>query len=784
MRPLDTDPYLAFNVNLEQNAEDSGNPDFDDNGHRLAASFSNVFADDTIGVALAVATTESPNQEQHFRGWGYPTADPANAEPGLTLDGDEAILAGHDSYIRSAMLERDTVSGVIQFAPNDDLTLTFDALYIDFNEEEVKRGIEEGGPIWGGTGYTITGAEDGFITDGYYDGFLSVVRNDGRRQEAELTTFGFNAEYLVNDDWTLSFDAAYGESEKKITDIESYAGVGRPGTGTQGSATPRSWSMTPTGAVYSDHPTLAPVDLSDFNTVRLAGPQAWGGGLANVPAFQPTLAAPGVGPDQSQDGFINEPFFDEELTTFKIEANRGVEWGIFSQLELGISYSDRTKSKDNGGFYLTAPTWPFDGLIPEEFRVGVADMSFLGIGGVVAYDGIGLFDSGYYIATDAAEVQPDREGDSYTIDEQLITAYAKLDFDTEWGDVLVNGNVGLQIIDVDQEGDGFFSGIGPSGFVEITPVVDGDTYTDVLPSLNLNFDLGDGHLVRTAVSKTISRPRMDDMRPNNQFSFNFNFANVSSTDPQNGPWSGSTGNSRLAPLEANQFDLAYDWYYADDGFLSLAFFYKDLTNWHRDGQAVVDFSDAYVPGYHETVDPISGATVTPATFLGLVSFKEDGLEGFVRGYEFQANYPFHMLSESLDGLGIIASASFNDGKLDDGSNVPGLSEETYQATIYYERGGFQARLSGTKRDKFSTEVRGLSLALEQTFDQGAELLDAQISYDFGLAGYDRLDGLSISLQAQNLSEEDTVQANDDSRQVTQYQQYGTNYLLGLIYKFQ
>ena len=78
----------------------------------------------------------------------------------------------------------------------------------------------------------------------------------------------------------------------------------------------------------------------------------------------------------------------------------------------------------------------------------------------------------------------------------------------------------------------------------------------------------------------------------------------------------------------------------------------------------------------------------------------------------------------------------------------------------------------------------MSLALEQTFDQGAELLDAQISYDFGLAGYDRLDGLSISLQAQNLSEEDTVQANDDSRQVTQYQQYGTNYLLGLIYKFQ
>lgn len=772
-RPIDAAPHIVANLNLEQNDLSSGNPDFDDNGHRLALSFSNVFADDTIGVALAVATTESPNQEEHFRGWGYPG----------DANGD-AILGGHDSYIRSSVLERDTISGVVQFAPNDDLTVTFDALYIDFSESEAKRGIEEGGAVWGTGNYTVTGVENGFVTDGYFDDFRSVIRNDGRRQDADLTTFGVNLEYQLNDDWLLSADVAHSQVDKTITDIETYSGVGRPGTGTQGPATARSWRMTPTGAVYSNHPTIAPLDLTDFNTIRLAGPQAWGGGMSQVAAFQadPNGAFPNVGPSEAQDGFVNEPIFDEELTTVRLEATRPLDFGIITQLEVGVYYSDRSKTKNNDGYFLTAPTWPSDGLIPEQFRLGTANLSFLGINGVVAYDGIGMYDSGFYTKTDASLLQPDRLGDTYTIDEELITAFAKVDFDTEIGDVVVSGNFGLQFISTDQKATGFDSFIGDNLFVDALASSGGDDYTEVLPSLNVNFEIAEDHVIRTGLSTTISRPRMDQMKVNNQVSFNFNLLNIQSTNPANSSWSGNAGNAKLKPLEANQFDLAYDWYYANDGFLSAAFFYKDLTNWHRNGQFVADFTDFYIPGYHQVVDT-GGTVFTPATFLGLVSFTEDGLEGFVRGWELQANYPFHLASDALDGFGIIASAAFNDGKLDDGQPVPGLSRETYQATIYYERGGFQARVSGTRRDKFSTEVRGLSLALQQTFDQGAELIDAQISYDFGLGGFDRLDGLSISLQGQNLGDEGTIQTNDDARQVTQAQAFGANYLLGVIYKF-
>ena len=793
-RPLDAQPHLVVNGKYEQNDLESANPDFDDTGHRLALSYSDVFADDTVGIALAVATTESPSQEQQFRGWGYAgvSCDGAgNFNNATDLTGDlqcnDSILGGHDTFVRSAMLERDTISGVLQYAPNDDLTVTLDALYIDFQDDKVFRGIEEGGPEWGGTQYTVTAVEDGLVTAATMEpGFLSVIRNDGERRKAELSQFGLNIEYSLTDDWSLEFDVAHGESDKTVTNIESYAGVGRSGLSTQGDPTARAFVMGPTGAFYSNHPTIAPVDLADFDTIRLAGPQAWGGGMQNLPEFADTTASDGstIGPFQAQDGFINEPIFDESLTTLNLEFSRPLDFGIVTGTTFGLYYSDREKSKDNGGSYLTAPTWPDDGPIPEQYRAGTTDVSFLGLGSMVAYDGIGLYDSGFYTASDAAILQPDREGDSYTIEETITTAYGMIDFDTEWVGIPVSGNLGVQIVNVDQTGRGVGAFIGPSGFVETAPIVDGDDYTDVLPSLTVNFEVAEDQMIRFAASKTVSRPRLDDMKPNNQVNFNFNAGNVSNPDPAAGPWSGSAGNARLKPLEANQYDFAYEWYFADDGLMSIGYFHKDLTNWHADGSFIADFTPFYVPGYHESIDPNTGDVITPATFLGVVSAKADGLEGYVAGWDLQVNLPFHVFSDAVDGFGLVAAAALYDGKLDNGERVPGLSEESLQSTVYYERGGFQARVSWTKRSFFSTEVPQLSLALTPTVDQGAELIDAQIGFDFGLAGFSGwLEGLTLSLEGQNLTDEDTLQTNNDPREVTKWQSFGSNYLLNVNYKF-
>jgi len=762
VNPLSAESTFTANATYERNQEDSLNPDFDNDGARLSFNFVDQFANDTIGVALVLATQESTRQELNQRVWGYPGS---GVEPGNNVYG------GHDTFVRSALLDRSTVAAVFEFAPNDKFKAQIDALYIDFEESDVRRGIEEAGPEWGGGNYTASTTENGLVTSGFYDGFQSVIRNDSRKQDSKLTTLGLNLEYQVTDTMILDFDYSTGKVDKTITDVESYSGVGRAGIDGR-PATARSWTQTGNGVFFGDHPN-GTIDLSDPNLIRLAGPQAWGGSLAPVAAFQ---GNPDFAPNTAQDGFVNQPDFDEELDNFRLELDGDFEYSIFESFNVGIAYSDRTKTKINEGAYLTAPTWPGDGPIPADSIVGETDLSFFGLGNIIAYDGLGLFNSGFYTETAASGLETGRLGDTYTINEELLTIYGRLNIDSQIGDVLVRGNVGVQYVSTDQKSSGFSTVTGADLFVNATVVSGGDDYTDILPSLNLSFEISENQFIRFAASKIQSRPRMDDMRPNTTVGFAFNDDTI--LNPDLTPWSGSSGNSSLQPLQANQYDLSYENYFADDGFFAASFFYKDLTNWHSSGAVLADFSEFYIPGYHQatTGEP-------PLTFDGIITFTEDGLKGFIRGQEYQASVPLRLIDDSLDGLGMVFSATFLDGKFDGGSPVPGLSDESYAVTAYYEKGGFEFRVSGTKRNKFQTETRGISLSLVAAGDLGAELWDAQISYDFNESDIEWLHGLRVTLQGQNLTDEKTIQANNDPREITSYQSFGANYLLGLNYDF-
>ena len=79
----------------------------------------------------------------------------------------------------------------------------------------------------------------------------------------------------------------------------------------------------------------------------------------------------------------------------------------------------------------------------------------------------------------------------------------------------VRGNLGVQYVHSEQSSDGFAWNDGGSGGPPggaVVPVHGGATYTDVLPSLNLVFDLKEDLLLRFGLGKTMARPRMDDMR--------------------------------------------------------------------------------------------------------------------------------------------------------------------------------------------------------------------------------------------------------------------------------
>jgi iron complex outermembrane receptor protein len=408
-------------------------------------------------------------------------------------------------------------------------------------------------------------------------------------------------------------------------------------------------------------------------------------------------------------------------------------------------------------------------------------------------------------------------GDSYTVDEEVITLYAQLDFETEVSGFNVKGNVGAQYVETDQSSSGFIGIVGGNFAVcddDGNQVVDadciindGDDYSHFLPSLNLSVELTENRYLRFGASKTISRARIDQLKASGFVKFDQNIELIATPNTQaaveeyGSPWSKFTGNPTLQPLEANNFDLSFENYFEDEGYVSIALFYKNLVNWTRDGNQLIDFTNDetngganyFIPGFHDRVIDVdgnygpedtpyqAGDLVTPPDF-GFYSFFEDGLTGSMKGVELTANIPLRIVSNSLDGFGIAASATILDAELEDGTAIPGQSDNTYSVTAYYEMNGFEFRVAATDRSEFLTYQRGGSNKIEAATRDAVTQVDAQISYDFAQSGIEYLEGLRIALQGVNLTDEkeETIDGNGI---VTLRREFGPSYMLNLNYSF-
>ena len=141
-----------------------------------------------------------------------------------------------------------------------------------------------------------------------------------------------------------------------------------------------------------------------------------------------------------------------------------------------------------------------------------------------------------------------------------------------------------------------------------------------------------------------------------------------------------------------------------------------------------------------------------------------------------------MVSDVLDGFGIAASYTYIDATLEDDSPVPGQSERVTSLTAYYEMNGFEVRVAATDRGEFFTYQRGGSNKIEGATRDAVTQVDAQISYDFEGSGIEYLEGLRISLQGTNLTDE-KEETRDSNGFVTLRREFGPSYMLNFNYSF-
>jgi len=751
IRPLEADPRLQIKSEFEKNSLGNLNPDADDTGMNGSLSWVEHFADDTIGVAFAYSTMESPNQENRWNSWGF---------PGKDVDGTNyAILGGAKPFVRSSTLDRDSMMLVVEADASDKLHITADALYVDFSDQKILRGIEV--PFAWGQGSQdpssfVLDSTTGLITSAVTEGQRVVVRNDYEERNAKLKSFGFNAELDYSDTLSFELDLSRSEVDRQVYSLESYAGTGRGDS--EGVADTIGYTLRPGGSGAIFDPGL---DYSDQSLILLGGPLTWGWQSSLNERFNATGTAY---ENAAQDGFLNNPQIDDELTSLKFAATQMVDSNGISDVQYGISYRERTKTKVSDGYFMTLNNFPDMLAVPDQYNLGSVSLDFIGMGDMIAYNAIGMVRDGYY---DLTQETSNHATNSWEVNEEVLSLFAQANIATELAGMTLTGNVGVRYVQTDQSSTG--NAVEPVGIVQQTVSHD---YSNILPSLNLKLAVDEEQFVRLGIAKTMSRPRMDEM--------NASFSIGASTTPDtNGNYiSAYGGNTSLEPKEALGIDLTYENYFSDEGYFSVALFWKDLNDWIFDGSSEIDVSD-----YLAAANVVTPNDSTSATVYG----KVNGGDGSLKGYEVSLSLPLNMISDSLDGWGVLVSHTGVSSDIKDPNGnefqLPGLSDSIQNATIYYEKNGLQVRTSVRKRDDFKGEVYGLGFSTNQVDILGETIVDAQVAYDFSEAGISGLEGLSVYLQGSNLTDEPFISTQGSALKTRDYQDYGKNYRLGFSYKF-
>jgi TonB-dependent receptor len=751
--------------------------DSDDTGYRASFSYIDQFMDGKLGFAFGYAHLDSPINTAGFgtyEPWKTTDRSAGTVDCGGVSGGcasDPGIPPGTYSTggmkVRADMgsTERDGLMAALQFTPNDFYTGVIDLYYSTMDQTDNARSLESGTgcyparcfsgdvgtfPLGTVFGYSDTTIKNNTVVAGTLNTVSPLVRNFLFTTEDEIFATGWRNEFTLNDEWSMVADISYSKANRDQLQYELE-------------------SQLPFG-------TTAPTIPYDTGTFRLRDNSGMPSLSFTRDYTDPTQIR--VGGTVYGSGYSKKPQTEDELTSFRLDATRQAEMWWFDAVTFGANYSDRSKQKEQGETGLGT----INGqryLIDSQFLLPNTNLSYADAGRILAFNVKGVLNEYYNPVDFGAPTDPGFSylaGKFWTVDEKVTTAFIRGNLSHDISDtVTLKGNVGLQAIYTDQSSSSFR--VDTSQGNTVYGVSDGKDYTDWLPQINLAFILPDSQAIRVGFAKELARARMDQLKATEESGFNFT----------TGEPGGSGGNPLLDPWRAWAFDVSYEKYFADNkGYVSAAAFYKDLTSYiYTQTNDGYDFSDLCATTPDSLFPPGVEKECT-----GNFSQPVNGEGGYLYGFELAASVPFELFSDALDGFGAILSYSYTDSDIEiqgsissvDTQNIPlpGLSQDVWNATLYYEKYGFGARIATRYRSEYIGEVANFANERALRYVDADMITDAQLSYTFS---DNMLDGLQVLFQVNNLTNEPYIAYSEDKTRVLDYQEYGTQYLLGLNYRF-
>jgi iron complex outermembrane receptor protein len=716
----------AIALNLRGQYDEGGgrNAGFPDKGWRGSVSYIDQNSSGTLGWSIGYAHLDSPSHVDHTKNWYY-----ENYGAGSST-GDVNVLSGQEIRASNSRDIRDGVMGSVEWKPSDAIHSVLDVYYSRFKQHTITSGAE-----WFADAYTdpvtisnvTTQTRDGTVFDvaDHVDGSVPTLRWDDNKRVDHLFSIGLNNDFRLAERTHLIADLSYSSNVRDEHDTEIFGGYG---VGPLLTRVPDSFDRVIPENGFPQFTNFG-LNYADPNEVSLGDRSAWGG--------------------YGSEGHLKDPHIKETLASGDLTLKQDLQGGFFSSIEAGVDYTHRHKDKTVTELDLFLKNGRQQVLIDPQYLTDPTSLDFAGDMSVLGIDVADLVNDGNYY--DVVQTMDANHFDkAWDIKEDITTFKVKANIDS--GNL--HGNVGVQVVRQRQESSGLRINTGVTPIQLITTDVV-DSYTDVLPSLNLFYDFNRKSRLRLAVAKVMARPRMDDMRANLVPSFTGGVCsdplNPNACDPGKtvNPWSATGGNPNLQPWRAKEVDVAYEWYGGKATYFSVNAFHFWLDNYIYNRGIKVDFSGLTPPPTELSKIP-TDVIISP---IGGLYAPANGDGGWVSGVEVSGAIEFGQFAPFLDGFGAQGSVSRSKYKLKPAAAsqipvLPGFSPWTYDITGYYEKSGFQARVSYRYRSAFQGEV--IALFTNPGFPQilADKQMDAQIGYTFQPGS--RFNGLGVELQVSNV----------------------------------
>ena len=315
-------------------------------------------------------------------------------------------------------------------------------------------------------------------------------------------------------------------------------------------------------------------------------------------------------------------------------------------------------------------------------------------------------------------------------------------------------------------------------FGPATNIEQGDSYANLLPSVNVKLDLTDEMVLRFSVYDSMTRPTMSQLSPATTFN-----------EPRRQNLTASGGNPSLKPFTSENWDLSFEWYYADASYFTFAVFSKEVEDFivTLTGEETFTFSDrTAADGFrcnNDTGDNLCAVGLSlddtrpdfdvvanteelnGASEVYTVSRPQNTETTKVTGYEVALTHVFE------NGFGVMANATVVNADTD---FLEGLGD-SQNLVVFYEQDNWQARIAFNNREAFLRNVdngfNGEPINT-QTFGQW----DVSASYDIN-------ENFTVFVEGINVTEEELVQTGRFDNQVYSIEDNGARYAVGVRAKF-